>query len=229
MPVVVGDRAMQAVHSDYISSIARAGGTAVVIPCNTTSGDETLTHLSGLLLSGGGDVGPEGYGETPAAETAGVEPGRDQVEIALVRRAVELGLPVLGICRGCQVMNVALGGSLIQHVPAVGPNHLVMRPRDEASHSVTVAPASALEQIVGGSMIWVNSFHHQAVGRLAHDLVAVAWSDDGLVEAIEHRSAPMLGVQWHPENMHDQPVQTALFDWFVRCTTQFRSSMCGTS
>lgn len=226
MSVHVGDRPMQAVHDDYVSSVRTAGGVPVVIPSDAPDAEGVLNHVTGLVLSGGGDIDPEQYGDAQAPETAGVDPCRDDVELALIRRAVNQGVPLLGICRGCQVMNVALGGTLSQHLPATGRNHLIMQSRDLVAHSVNIFPSSVLEEIVGSSTIGVNSFHHQAVRQLAPDLMPVAWSGDGLIEAVQHVSLPILAVQWHPENMQGQAAQAGLFQWLVQQAAHYRRSEC---
>ena len=131
--------------------------------------------------------------------------------------ALRVGLPLLGICRGCQVLNVALGGSLIQHIPAVtGRDHCRKGRECEKVHEVDITPGSLLANVVGAIDIDVNSLHHQAVDRIGVGVQAVAWSDDGIVEGIEAViPARLIGVQWHPELLRGDPVQERLFEWLV--------------
>src|SRR5581483_6779612 len=151
-------------------------------------------------------------------EIYGLEPDRDAIEIGLILEADRTGTPTLAICRGMQVMNVAFGGTLIQHLPSVGlSGHGAPSGEEGARHEVKVAPAGRLAEAVRVERLTCSTHHHQGVDRLAPGLVATAWSEDGLVEAIERDSGWMLGVQWHPEDTAaDDPSQQALFDAFVR-------------
>jgi microsomal dipeptidase-like Zn-dependent dipeptidase/gamma-glutamyl-gamma-aminobutyrate hydrolase PuuD len=191
----------------YVDAIVKAGGTPVLIPLITdeTALEEIVSRVDGLLLSGGGDIYSPLFGEElhPSVESYDLE--RDKYEIALVKLAVERQMPVLGICRGTQLMNVAFGGNLIQDIPSQIPestiNHNQEEVREIATHSVRITPESRLHQIVHAEQIEVNSFHHQAVKTIAPGFEAVAWADDGVVEAIESTEGKViLGVQWHPEN-----------------------------
>jgi len=174
-----------------------------------------LDRLDGLVLSGGGDFDPAGYGAQRHPETSSVRPDRDAAELALLAAALERGLPVLGICRGMQVINVAMGGSLHQHVPdLVGHHAHAPVPGSYGAHPVRVAAGSGLARILGRTQVdAVPTHHHQALDRLGGGLTATAWSDDGIIEAVE-LDAPgcpfAVAVQWHPEAGDDLSLFRAL-------------------
>ncbi len=195
----------------YVDVIHRAGGRTLLIPPADHGLEETLDALDGLMLAGGNDLDPASYGATPHAETQAPQLERDRGELALMAGALERDMPVLAICRGMQVMNVARGGSLIQHLP----EHLESTAHREvvgefSEHPVTIAPGSLLGGILGPTAP-VKSHHHQAAGRLGAGLTPVAWSDDGMVEALEDPDRGFaLGVQWHPEEGPDMALFTAL-------------------
>ncbi|MBT9253037.1 MAG: gamma-glutamyl-gamma-aminobutyrate hydrolase family protein [Brockia lithotrophica] len=202
----------------YARRIREAGGVPIaLLPPESPEDAEDLAasavdRVDGLLLAGGYDVDPAYYGEAPASGLGTVEPLRDTFEIALVRVFRRAGRPILGICRGAQVLNVALGGTLYQDIPG----HNQSAPRPQATHPVFLAAESRLFRIVGGIReLAVNSFHHQAVRTLALELVAVAYAPDGTIEAVEAREgAFLLGVQWHPEWLEDE-ASRAIFRAFV--------------
>jgi putative glutamine amidotransferase len=225
---VFGSRAIDATEKAYALAVVSAGSIPLLVPAvPAVPPEEVVERLDGLLLTGGGDIDPRRYGAVPSPESGGIDEERDAAEISLVRRAAEDGLPILAICRGCQVLNVALGGTLIQHLPEVtNLPHLVSEPRSAIVHDVEVQQGSRLSAIVGPSRFGVNSIHHQAVEHTAPELAAVGRADDGVVEAIEHPSLPVLGVQWHPENLLRRPVHRALFEWLVSTSagSPFRSS-----
>ncbi len=187
----------------YPDRVAEAGGVPVLLPA-VPGISEVIGRLDGLVLSGGGDVDPAVYGAQPHPETTSVRPRRDAAEAELLSAALRRGLPVLGICRGLQVINVAMGGSLHQHLPDVVDHHgHASAPGSYSAHPVRVSAGSELARILGRTQVeQVPSHHHQAVERLGDGLTAVAWSDDGLIEAIE-LDAPgcpfTVAVQWHPE------------------------------
>jgi putative glutamine amidotransferase len=213
---------LDVVERAYGEAIGQSGGTAHLLPRPTDPSSGTLIGLDGLLLTGGGDVDPKNYGHDVAAETGGVDPARDQWEVALVRQALLVGMPVLGICRGCQVLNVACGGTLIQHLPARSLlPHLVME-RDSMAHAVQVEPHTQLFAVEGTSQIATNSVHHQAVDVIGQGLRPTAWAEDGTVEAIEHLTRPVIGVQWHPENLLDHASHLAVFQWLVDHASRWR-------
>jgi putative glutamine amidotransferase len=203
----------------YMRAVERAGGLPVALPPVATSNvDGLLDHLSGLLLTGGPDLDPSCYGAEPHAELGPTDLAVDTFEIALCRNADRRGMPILGICRGAQVLNVARQGTLHQHLPDLvhGVEHRQVEPGDRTTHEVRVAPDSGLAQTTGGGPVNVNSFHHQAIDRLGKDLRAVAWARDGVVEALESDLGGfVLGVQWHAETLVGEAEQLALFERLV--------------
>lgn len=209
--------------------ITHAGGSPVMIPPTYNEADiaSLLEHIQGLLLVGGGDVSGDFYGLADPSLLERVYPARDRSEIALVKHAVAKKMPILAICRGIQVINVALGGSLIPDIPASLPESpLAHRPQDgrENIHDVTLSPGSALAKIFDTQTIRVNSYHHQAIKDLAKGLAVTARASDGIIEGVELADHPFcIGVQWHPEvqegNREDmQP----LFAAFVGAARQHR-------
>ena len=213
------------VPGPYIAALRRGGArTAIISPGEDGQAREILEPFDGLLLVGGGDVDPARYGATAGAHVYGVEPERDSFEIELLLAADATGMPTLCICRGMQVMNVAYGGTLHQHLSDVsGLNeHGVPVAGTQTSHEVTPAPNSRLLGTTGVPSLTCSSHHHQGIDRLGEGLVATGSSPDGLVEAIERvvahpeRDTWMLGVQWHPEDTADHDVaQQALFEGLV--------------
>jgi len=208
---------------DYVASIEHSGGRARVLEV-TESPKAIIGELQGVLLTGGGDVDPVFYGEDRHPSTQDAEPGRDEFEIDLARRAMEANLPMLAICRGAQVLNVAAGGTLVQDIPtavATELPHSLTQPKDEVAHDVKVAPGSKLQQALGDAVsaahtCRVNSRHHQSVGRVGTNLSPSATAPDGVVEAIEAGEADFcIGVQWHPENFWKTGEFRSLFDSFV--------------
>ncbi|MEA2291464.1 MAG: putative glutamine amidotransferase [Solirubrobacteraceae bacterium] len=204
----------------YAAAIRRAGAIPVVLPpIEPVDVPALIGRLQGICLSGGPDLDPAAYRARAHAELGPTEPELDAFELELARCADAAGLPILGICRGCQVLNVARGGTLHQHLPDVTGGEVVHRQTAAVrvpTHPVNVARSALLGDIVGARAIDVNSFHHQAADRLGAGLVATAWSEDGVVEAMEDPSAPFyLGVQWHAEGLIDRPEQAALFAAFV--------------
>jgi putative glutamine amidotransferase len=205
----------------YMRAVEQAGGLPVALPpLGQQTADQLLDHLSGLLLTGGPDLHPSCYRAEPDPQLGPTDTAVDAFEIALCSHADKRDLPVLGICRGAQVMNVARGGTLHQHVPDVTDgsiNHRQSEPGDRTTHEVLVSPDSGLAQATGGGPVSVNSFHHQSVWQLGLDLRAVAWSSDGLIEGIEDPAARFhLGVQWHAETLVHEAEQLALFERLVQ-------------
>jgi putative glutamine amidotransferase len=207
------------VHRGYVDAIAAAGGLPLVLPAVAVSGAhervlEVVAQADGLLLTGGGDVDPATYGEAAAPEVYDLDPGRDALEIEAYRAARSLGVRVLGICRGIQIMAVASGGALHQHLPSAGFDHHWDEHRQyEPVHEIVADPGTAAERALAGS-VKVNSIHHQAVRDPGSGLRATAWSDDGVIEAVEGDGA--LGIQWHPERLLDSDERhLAAFRWLV--------------
>lgn len=208
------------VPESYVDAVRRAGGLpALVLPGDPRSPAELLGRAGGLLLVGGGDVEPWRFGQEPHGTLYGLEPDRDAFEIDLLREADHLEMPTLCICRGMQVMNVAFGGTLIQHLPD-DPRfraHGTPSGADELLHDVAVGAGSRVALAARSQTLACSSHHHQGVDRVGQGLVATGRSDDGLVEAIE-REGPgwILGVQWHPEDTAEvDPAQQGLFDALV--------------
>ena len=191
---------------DYVRAVERAGGRAVLVPPDDDGSEELLDALDGLIFSGGNDLAPESYGAEADPTTTGTNPARDSGELALLTAALERDLPVLAICRGSQVLNVALGGTLVQDIPSQEPSDIEHSPADkraERVHSVDIEAGSRLARIVGAEHIRTNSSHHKSVRRTASALKVTARSEDGIIEALEPRDPAWwaVAVQWHPEEL----------------------------
>jgi putative glutamine amidotransferase len=202
---------------DYVESVKRAGGEPVVLE-PTDDPARSLDRIDALLLSGGLDVDPALYGDAPHATTE-VDAVRDRFEIPLTRDAIARDKPILAICRGVQVLNVAAGGSLVQDIPSAIQStltHSVDTPKNHIAHHVRLTRGTVLADLLGTEQQSVNSRHHQAVGTVADDFVVSAVSADGVVEAIEKPDATFcVGVQWHPENFWSTGEFSNLFGSFV--------------
>ncbi len=197
----------------YVRAVQNAGGRPLVLPPHDGPVDATLEALDGLVLVGGADIDPASYGATRHPETTGTRPDRDRSETALLEGAMERDMPVLAICRGMQLLNVCRGGDLEQHLEdaSVAATHK-QAPGVFARHDVKVAADSRLGSILGERAL-VLSHHHQAPRCLGRDLEAVAWADDGTVEALEDRSRRLLlGILWHPEEGEDRALFEALVE-----------------
>jgi len=213
----------------YTDGIERSGGFAVVlppVPLTAAQAAERLSRFDGLLLTGGADVNPELYGQRPAPETYGVDAVVDEFEIALLRAALAADMPVLAICRGLQVVNVALGGSLDQHI--AGRDGLVAHGQPGvagALHEVLVPAGTRLAKAIRVDRAQCMSHHHQAVARVADGVTITSVADDGIVEGLEVDDASWaVAVQWHPEETAQaDPVQQHLFDAFVDQARNWRS------
>ena len=234
--LVYQGRHINAQNSSYIKAIIHAGGAPFLIPVEAR--DEVLRTLfrqaDGILLTGGGDIAPYFFGEEPHPSSSNVQSARDELEIALVRSAVEENKPLLGICRGIQVMNVALGGSLHQDIASqcrdAGRHDYFYSsdyPRDFLAHAVRVEPDAKLGAALRGEQLPVNSLHHQALKEIPSTYRVVARAPDGIVEGIEIPEHPFaVGVQWHPEELvASQAAARRLFLAFVdACRTQASQS-----
>jgi putative glutamine amidotransferase len=205
----------------YVQAIERAGGRALVVPPTEDAVEETLDALDGLLLSGGSDLDPSLYGADAHPETRNIRPGRDLAEMALLRAALARDLPVLAVCRGSQVLNVARGGNLVQHLPETLGNEAHREtPGVFSDHGVQVDPSSRLGGIVGTS-VDVKSHHHQGYGDLGEGLRVVARAEDGTIEAVEDPERRFaVGVLWHPEAGED----AALFEALVSEARDYRAT-----
>jgi putative glutamine amidotransferase len=220
---------------DYIHAVQTAGGLPLMIPLTRDPEllEEYFRALDGLLLPGGMDVDPVHYGEEPHRLLEEVDPVRDETELYLARRALKEDLPILGVCRGEQLLNVAAGGSLFQDIAAQSPQEVIRHFQDFAqewpSHSVDVKPDTLLGSIIPERNLRVNSYHHQAVRRIAPGFQVCATAPDGVVEAIEStRHAFALGVQWHPELLVDNlDFNLALFRRHVEASSRFRAARSG--
>jgi putative glutamine amidotransferase len=204
----------------YMRAVELAGGLPVALPpLERKNVDSLLDNLSGLLLTGGPDLHPSFYGAEPHAELGPTDRSVDGFEIALCSQAFRRRIPILGICRGAQVLNVAREGTLHQHLPDLthdAVEHRQAETGEVSTHEVRVSPDSGLAQTTGGGPVKVNSFHHQAIDRLGLDLRAVAWADDGVIEAVERVDGLFaLGVQWHAETLVEEAEQLALFELLV--------------
>ncbi len=196
-------------NSAYVRSVAAAGGVPLILSqlAGPSLAARALDGADGLVLTGGEDMDPAWYQAEQSPHCNPPDRERDLFELALFAAARQRELPILGICRGIQVMNVALGGTLYQDLSSERPgpvDHNRVGPRTDRSHAVTLAPGSLAAEALGGTLISVNSFHHQAIRDLAPQLAASGWSEDGLIEAVESAEGQpwMLAVQWHPEEMH---------------------------
>lgn len=208
MPPALGHLTADLYFGGYASAVYAAGGLPVHLPLDVEP-HEWVGQLDALLLTGGADVDPSRYGAENVASTT--EPRRDEIEFALLGSALEEGLPVLGICRGFQLVNVHHGGTLHQDVP---PHARHDQEPAGSVHTVEFVEGSRLHGLFGGSLA-VNSLHHQAVDRLGAGLSATGIADDGTIEGIEHEHGNLLAVQWHPEMMESgMPV----FDWLIERT-----------
>ncbi len=207
----------------YSRAISQAGGTPLLIPLGLSDAQlKTLVaRLDGILCSGGGDIDPAEYGVSCTPQVKNIDPERDHLEIQLVRLAARAGLPFLGICRGLQVINVALGGTLYQDIKEQQPSALKHDyfpdwPRHHLAHEIQIEAHSRLAGILKNTLLPVNSLHHQGIQRLADGLQATAFAPDGLIESIDLTGHPFgLAVQWHPECLPDHPPMQALFAAFV--------------
>ena len=197
---------------DYVRAVERAGGRALLVPPDEDGVEETLDALDALVFSGGNDLEPSSYGADAHPETNGTNPARDRGELALLTGALARDMPVLAVCRGFEVLNVARGGDLVQHLPEeVGHEEHRAVKGSFSDHGVRVDESSRLGAVLGGSVPVVKSHHHQALGRVGEGLREVAWAEDGTVEGVEDPERRFaVGVLWHPEAGEDQQLFEAL-------------------
>lgn len=221
---------MQYSPLDYIRSVWNAGGNPVLLPLIADSNaiEALLERLDGVILSGGMDVDPIHYGQEPAALFGGIDGPKDDMELPLAKRLLDLSIPTFAICRGIQVVNVAAGGSLFQDVSMAAEcplKHSQKTTDERPTHSVTVEKGSRIEQAFGSLRTRVNSYHHQCVDRLASGFCVTARADDGIVEAIEHERHPyMVCVQFHPELLTDRPEFLRLFELHVEACLKSKNT-----
>jgi len=218
----------------YVEALRRAGGLEAVVMTEPLDADQlegSLDRFDGVLLLGGGDLDPSTYGAGPAEKVYGVHEPRDTSELALTRAAVDRGMPVLAICRGHQVLNVALGGTLDQHIPdrdGVEEHGTPGKPGGAYEHDVTLDPGTRLSAAMGTARARCSCHHHQAVARAGDRLVVTAHADDGIIEATELADPDgpwVVGVQWHPEDTAAiDRAQQGLFDAFVARARTFRGT-----
>jgi putative glutamine amidotransferase len=212
-----------ALPEPYVAALRAAGARVALLPPGEPGGaEELLERVDGLLLAGGGDIEPARYGAGDHPAQYGTDPDRDELELALARAAVRLELPTLGICRGVQLLNVAFGGTLVQHLPE-GDGHLRHRGDDQrqALHGLKVEPDSRLAEALGELEAEGLSHHHQGLDRLGEGFRPVAWAPDGLVEGIERDQGWTVGVLWHPESTAAaDPVQRRLLAAFVAAASR---------
>lgn len=203
----------------YVRAVEHAGGRPLVVPPSEDGLEETLDALHGVIFSGGGDLDPELYGAAPHSETDEPRKARDAAEMRLLGAALDRDMPVLAICRGSQLLNVARGGDLVQHLPeAVGHERHRHVPGAFSDHGVELAADSRLGELLGKHAP-VKSHHHQGYGRIGSGLREVAWADDGVVEGLEDSTKRFaLGVLWHPEEGED----FALFEALVNEARRYR-------
>lgn len=206
--------------SAYVRSVAAAGGVPVVLPLLSSENALAMcARLDGVVLTGGGDVEPLRYGQVSHPDVYGVSQARDESEAALLTSACRLRLPVLAICRGMQLLNVVFGGTLHQHLP--DDAHLDIPGAYAATHGVSVCEDSRLYEVLGKRELRVNSLHHQTIDHVSDELRPTAFSDDGLVEALEMNGNPnVIGIQWHPELLPGDPDQVRLFAWLVEAASE---------
>ncbi len=201
------------VAAPYVKAVRKAGAVPIVLAfVDPGDVDELLDAVDGVVITGGCDIDPAAYGAPADPKLGTLNPARDDVDLAVARAVVARDQPTLAVCRGIQVLDVALGGTLVQHVD----EHMRLDAYNQDVHSVKIAPHSRLATVVGGTEIGVNTLHHQVIDTLGPGVRAVAWNHDGHVEGIEVDAAPhVLGVQWHPELLRHRPEHLALFESLV--------------
>jgi len=198
-----------AVRKSYSNSIELAGGTAIFLPSNKKQINSYISMIDGLVITGGNfDVDPKLYGEKKKSKNVHLKKERTEFEFAITNKALKVNIPILGICGGQQLLNVVMGGSLIQHIPdkiKTKINHEQKNPRNQPSHTVKIIKDTKLSKIIKKTSMYVNSAHHQAVEKLGKGLIVNAVAEDGIIEGIESPKLKFcLGIQWHPEFLIDE-------------------------
>jgi putative glutamine amidotransferase len=205
---------------EYVDAVRRAGGIPVLIAPGEAHWQEALARTDGFVLTGGGDVDPKHYAGRVHELNYGIDHERDHLELSIARWLIDSGLPTLGICRGAQILNIAEGGTLIEHIPEEVGESVLHRapPREPTTHRIHLRAGSKLRQILGQDEVEAASWHHQALRRVARSFEVTASAPDGIVEAIEMRDHPwLIAVQWHPElSAASDPPQQRLFDTLVQ-------------
>jgi len=212
------------VSTDYLDAITSSGGVPIVLAnLNDEDIQSIALLLDGLLLTGGGDVDPTLFFEEPIPHLGNVSPERDNFEIALTQTMLKLNKPILGICRGIQILNIAAGGNIYQDIYSQFDKpllqHTQLAPRHHASHFIQIEKATKLHEILESDLVKVNSFHHQAVKKIPKPFEICAIANDGLIEAIESKEHDfVLGIQWHPEGMFkkNDSSSVSIFQAFIK-------------
>lgn len=219
------------VNTGYYRAILRVGGIPFIIPITTdvTENKEIMQNIDGVILTGGEDVDPKYFNETPIKEMGSISPYRDIQEMCIAKIALTNNIPILGICRGIQVLNIAAQGSIYQDIYSQIPNanlikHSQNAPKWYATHEVRIEENTKLHQIINKRTIRVNSFHHQAVKDVCEEFTIAAKSEDGIIEAIEHKNNDFaIGIQWHPEVMWEKDNEyLKVFKSFVSSAQSFK-------
>jgi putative glutamine amidotransferase len=215
LPTAFGAQDCMKLTAAYTDAVYAAGGLPVILPVTANPPENLLDRMDGLVLTGGGDLDPGLYRESPDASVYGIRRDRDAFEVALYREAVQHEIPILAICRGMQLVNVLRGGRLVQNIET-DIDHWQTTAAAEASHKVDLTPNSRLAAAFGATVVGVNSYHHQGLRELGEGLRVTAWCGD-VIEGVEATDATLVAVQWHPEQMaRVNPQQAALFASFVQ-------------
>lgn len=227
-PIIGVTTSMEIDQSHYtvthrnIKAISHAGGIPLMLPYLLEDDDinQIANEIDGLYATGGYDIDPTFFGEEPIPELGTIIPGRDQFEMALIKKLLELGKPILGVCRGCQILNIAAGGDMYQDIYAQADTELLQHtqkaPMEHGSHFVKVLKGSLLYQLTGSEKIRINSWHHQANRNVPNSFQISGKANDGIIEAIESKNHPfVLGLQWHPEAMMDG-ISLGIYQNFIK-------------
>jgi putative glutamine amidotransferase len=219
-----GKRERAFIYLTYVDALRRAGAIPVLIPPQPENAAELVSELDGVLLAGGDDCDPALYGEERHPTVEPMDARRQSNDVSLAKAARDRGIPVLGICLGVQVMNVAAGGSLVQDIASQVETEIdhASEPEDRARHDVIIERGTKLATILGDRELNVNSSHHQAIGRVGDGLAVTAHAPDGIIEGLEDPRHPFyVGVQWHPEDMSGEGSASTLFGAFVDAARQY--------